>query len=216
MILNKHTVLRFLFYFGGFFITAMGITTVLKSGLGAGAWDTVNYNFRELTGITLGTASMSINIIIMLILVLYNKTPKYFLTIVPIVLIGLFIDLWDLVIYAGFDPVSLTMRLTLYTVGIFIITTGLTLTITSGYPAMVFDELTLMMMKVFRTKSFFKARLFVELFAIALATGIGFSAGIGFGAVNVGSFLLAVALPPILSRQLDFVRPRVPFQVSRA
>ncbi|MFW5894919.1 MAG: YczE/YyaS/YitT family protein [Bacillota bacterium] len=213
--MNKNTMLRYLFYFGGFFVTAMGITTILRSGLGAGAWDTVNYNFRALTGITLGTASMSINIVIMLILVLYNKSARFFLTVIPIVLIGLFIDLWDLVIYADYEPATMMMRLTLYVVGVLILTSGLTLTITSGYPAMVFDELTLMMMKVFRTESFFKARLFVELLAIVIATGLGFAAGIGFGAVNVGSFLLAVALPPILSRQLDFVRPRVPFQVSQ-
>lgn len=214
MTMDKNTTLRLLFYFSGFFVTAMGITTILRSGLGAGAWDTVTYNFRELTGITLGTASMMINFTIMLILVIYNRTPKFFLTIVPIILIGLFIDLWDLVIYADFTPASMALRLSFYLVGVLVLTSGLTLTITSGYPAMVFDELTLMMMKVFRTASFFKARLFVELLAIVLASGLGFTAGIGFGAVNVGSFLLAIALPPTLSRQLDFARSRVPFQIS--
>ena len=214
--MNKNTMLRLLFYFGGFFVTAMGITTILRSGLGAGAWDTVNYNFRELTGITLGTASMLVNFTVMMTLVLYNKSSRFFLTIIPIVLIGLFIDLWDLVIYAEYEPVSMMMRLTLYLLGVLILTSGLTLTITSGYPAMVFDELTLMMMKVFRTGSFFKARLFVELLAIVIASGLGFAAGIGFGAVNAGSFLLAVALPPILSRQLELARPRLPFKVADA
>jgi hypothetical protein len=44
-----------------------------------------------------------------------------------------------------------------------------------------------------------------------LASIIGIVAGIGFGAVNVGSFILAVILPPILDREIKLIKPIVPF-----
>ncbi|MGM0435953.1 MAG: YczE/YyaS/YitT family protein [Bacillota bacterium] len=214
--MSKHnrfnTFKRLIFYFGGFFVTAAGITTILRSTLGAGAWDTVNSNLHEATGITLGTASMAINITLLLIIILYHREKKFFFAFIPIIAIGLFIDLWDQVIYDTFAIETFPVRAVFYLVGTFLLTTGLSLTIVSGYPAMVFDELTIILMKVFKTESFFKSRLFIELFAIFLASLIGFTAGIGFGAVNVGSFILAVILPPILDREIKLIRPIVPFE----
>jgi len=199
------------FYFVGFFVTAAGITTILRSTLGAGAWDTVNSNLHELTGITLGTASMVINITILILIILYHKKTKFLFTVVPIIAIGLFIDLWDQLIYDDFSIETVPVKLLFYVVGTFLLTTGLSLTIVSGYPAMVFDELTIILMRIFKTESFFKSRLAIELFAIFLASIIGLVAGIGFGAVNVGSFILAVILPPILDREIKLIKPIVPF-----
>jgi|AntRauTorckE6833_2_1112554.scaffolds.fasta_scaffold13687_2 hypothetical protein len=202
---------RLVFYFVGFFVTAAGITTILRSTLGAGAWDTVNSNLHELTGITLGTASMVINITILILIILYHKKTKFLFTVVPIIAIGLFIDLWDQLIYDDFSIETVPVKLLFYVVGTFLLTTGLSLTIVSGYPAMVFDELTIILMRIFKTESFFKSRLAIELFAIFLASIIGLVAGIGFGAVNVGSFILAVILPPILDREIKLIKPIVPF-----
>lgn len=206
-----NTFKRLVFYFVGFFITAAGITTILRSTLGAGAWDTVNSNLHELTGITLGTASIAINITLLLLIILYHRKRKFLFAVVPIIAIGLFIDLWDQVIYDAFVIETFPVRLLFYLIGTVTLTTGLSLTIVSGYPAMVFDELTLILMKLFKTDSFFKSRLVIELFAIFLASILGFVAGIGFGAVNVGSFILAVILPPILDREIKLIKPIVPF-----
>ena len=211
----KENVLRLIFYFGGFFITAAGITTILRSGLGAGAWDTVTNNLSVLADITLGTASMSINLTILVMILIYRKNPKFLFTVVPILTIGLFIDLWDLVIYGSYAPGNMGLRALFYMGGTVLLTGGLSLTIVSGFPAMVFDELTLMVMEFFNSESFFKSRLAIELFAIMLASVFGFSAGIGFGAVNVGSFILALILPPIMARELDFLRMHLPFEDIR-
>lgn len=213
--MTTHTIFntfkRLVFYFVGFFVTAAGITTILRSTLGAGAWDTVNNNLHELTGITLGTASIVINITLLILIMLYHRKRKFIFAFIPIFAIGYFIDLWDANIYNQFVIETFPMRLLFYLVGTVTLTTGLSLTIVSGYPAMVFDELTIILMKIFKTDSFFKSRLAIELFAIFLASIIGFVAGIGFGAVNVGSFILAVMLPPLLDREIKWIRPLVPF-----
>lgn len=211
----KETALRLIFYVGGFFTAAAGITTILRSDLGAGAWDTVTNNLSVLADITLGMASMSINLTIMVLIILYRKRPRFLFMVVPILMIGAFIDLWDLVIYGDYVPEGLGLRLLFYLLGTGLLTFGLSLSIVSGYPAMVFDELTLMIMDVFNSESFFKSRLAIELFAIVLASGLGFLAEIGFGAVNFGSFILALILPPIMGRELEGLRRHLPFEDRR-
>jgi uncharacterized membrane protein YczE len=70
---------------------------------------------------------------------------------------------------------------------------------------MVYDELTVVLMKILKVKKFFTMRIMIELFAIALATVFGFLAGIKFGAVNYGSFILAIAIGPIISIHMKWL-----------
>ena len=98
------------------------------------------------------------------------------------------------------------LRAILYVVGGYLLSLGLALTILSLYPAMVFEELTYTMMNLLKVKKFFSMRIMIEVFAILLATGFGFLAGIGFGAVNMGSFLLALILGPMISMNLYLFR----------
>ncbi|TVP85941.1 MAG: hypothetical protein EA375_03015 [Acholeplasmataceae bacterium] len=192
-------------YLAGVLLTALGINILLRSMLGAGAWDTVTHNLSVLAGITLGTASFSINVVIMAFIILYNRKLKFLLVILPIIGIALTIDFWDIIVFGGYYPGSWWLRIIFYFGGTFILTLGLALMVITRFPAMVFDELTLSLMRLFKIDSFFITRTIIELFAIALATVFGFAAGIGFGAVNVGSFILALILGPILGFQLTWL-----------
>jgi hypothetical protein len=54
-------------------------------------------------------------------------------------------------------------------------------------------------MDMFKTKSITKARLGIEILGISLGILFGFLASIGFGAVNIGSLVMAVILPPMFN-----------------
>ncbi len=196
--MNNH-ILRVFLYVLGVLITGLGINLLLKAELGAGAWDTVANNFSVLTNITIGTASGIINIIVLLLVFLYHRELKYLIIILPIIGIAVAIDFWGLIVFKDFTISLLWLRFIFFILGGLTITLGLALMIVTKYPAMVYDELTLTLMKVFKIKTFFNMRILIELFAIMLATIFGFWAGIKFGAVNLGSFFLAVALGPIIT-----------------
>jgi uncharacterized protein len=87
-----------------------------------------------------------------------------------------------------------------------ILTLGLVMMISTKYPAMVFDELTLSLMKLFHIEKFLTMRLMNELFAIVLASILGFMAAIGFGAVSIGSFILAWMIGPMISFHLSWIK----------
>lgn len=192
-------------YIIGNFLVALGVVTLLKTQVGAGAWDTVTYSLSALTGLTLGISSFLIQIIIVFIITIYRKQLKYLLITVSILLIAVFIDFWDLVVYQDYLFEPLMIQLLVFVIAVFILTFGLSLIILTHYPAAIFDELMMMIMTIFKTEKIFYSRLFVELFAIVLALVIGYFANIGWGAVNLGSVVLATLLPFILASQLKWM-----------
>ena len=204
--MTKKQGIRGFIYLSGMMITALGINVLLRGELGAGAWDTTIYNFSQLATITLGTASFIVYISILTFVILYNKKLKYVAILIPIIGISLANDFWDIIVFATFYPSMLWLRFLFFVGGAIILTMGLSLMIVTKYPAMVFDELTLSFMRLFKIDSFFKSRIIIELIAIVLAIGFGFMASIGFGAVSYGSLFLAFMVGPMIEVQLHLLK----------
>ncbi len=203
----RKTPIRLAMYLLGFFVTGAGVVLIIRSDLGAGPWDAVTYNLSRLLGISLGWASFIVNSAVLAFVIAVRRKWRFLLVLIPIYGIRVSLDLWDAHLLEGRlmeNPFALSALL--YVFGTFVLTLGLALIIESGYPAMVFDEVMLFFMDLFRTESVTAVRLSNELFAIMLATVFGFSAGIRFGAVNLGSFVLAVLIAPILATQLRWLK----------
>jgi len=205
--MNRQFLKRIVQYGVGVFFVALGVIAIIRSEFGAGAWDTVTYNLSELIDSTLGVASFITQTTIILIIMLFRKNLSYLLIFIPIVAISIAIDFWDLVVFKDFYPASILLRSVFYIGGLLVLTTGLSLMILTHFKAAVFDELMLLIMDLFHTKNVLFTRLGVELSAIIIGSMIGFIAGIRFGAVNVGSFILAIILPPLLALQLKWMKP---------
>ncbi len=193
------------YYFIGFAITTLGINMIIRSDLGAGPWDAVSYNLHELLDITLGMASVIVSIGVMTVIMALRRKIKYFIALVPAFSIALTLDFWDILIFGSYYPNDWLIQGVFYIIGIYFITFGLALIVTTGYPAMIFEELTLILMKFFKIKRFAIMRLLIELFAITLAFIFGVLAGIGFGVVNIGSLVIAFSIAPILDLQIRFI-----------
>jgi len=215
-ITQKHLIRGFV-YFIGMIVTSLGVNVLLRSSLGAGAWDTTIYNLRAFFHsvlnfhVTLGTVSFMIYVIVLASVMMYHKNLKYLIVFIPMFGIALTIDFWDLIVFGNYYPMYLWLRAIFYILGSYVLTFGLALIIITRYPAMVFDELTLMMMNLLKIKSFFKTRILIELFAIVLAVMFGFLSHIGFGAVNFGCIILALIIGPMIELQLKFLSKHVTF-----
>lgn len=200
----KFTPKNVTLYILGFFVTSLGVIFLLRSQLGAGAWDTVTANLNAYLNsvnlsLTLGQTSMLITFTIFMFVLIYNRKLKLLFMLVPILLMGSVIDFWDILIFQGFYPELLIIKLLFFVLGALFIPLGLSMILNSSFPAFVFDEWTLVIMKIFKTNSITKARLGIEILGISLGVMFGFMAGIGFGAVNIGSIIMAVILPPIFN-----------------
>lgn len=203
--MKKHHILKISIYIFGILTIALGINTLLTSELGAGAWDTVANNFSILVNISLGTASAIVNVSVLLFVFLFRRKLKYLSILIPIFVLAIAIDFWNFLVFKDIILTLFWIKLLFFICGSFIITLGLALMVISTYPAMVYEELTLLLMKLLSIKKFFNMRIMIELFAIALAIVFGYLAGIGFGAVNLGSFVLAIVIGPIISFHLHWL-----------
>lgn len=199
-----NAMLVLLYGFGMIFVS-LGINMILRSKLGAGAWDTVVYSLSHLVDITLGSAAFAINLVLLLFVIVVNKKPKYLFVLVPIIMISSAIDFWDIIVFKQYSPNSIFMQGFLFIIGAGVLTLGLAMIIVTKFPAMIIEEFTFSIMKVAKVKSFLKTRIGIEFFAIATALILGFWAGIRFGAVDFGSLFLAIVIGPMITFQTHWL-----------
>ncbi len=207
-IINNKT--NILFYLIGFIVLGFAVNIMKASTLGNGAWDTVTINVRDylnmnlnLEWVTLGMISFSVSITLMIIVFIYRKNIKFFLMLVPIFLVALSIDFWNIVIFQEWEATKLGLQISLYVIGTLLLPLGLTLIVKSSFPAFVFDELMLMLVKIFKAKKITYVRLGIELLGISIGALFGFLTYYHlngtFGAVDIGSFILTFTLSPIMA-----------------
>ena len=204
-------------YLLGFFILGFAVITLLRSNLGAGAWDTTTYSLHALMSqvlpfFTLGMASMMISLTIMTIVLITRRQWVLIFMLLPIALVAISIDFWDLVVYRDFVALGY-IRVVLFVIGTITLPLGLSLIVLSQFPAFVFDELMLLIMDVLNTKKLGQVRLGIEVLGVLLALLFGFMSDmifgtdIGFGKVNLGTVFLAFALGPIMSFYIRTLKP---------
>lgn len=197
--IDLKTVLRVSIYLLGILVTALGIVFVLRSELGAGGWDAVNENLSRLIGITVGQASIGINITLLLFVIIYKRDLKYLVILFPILTMGLAVDLWNEIILVNFVVTKMIYRLITFVGGFLILPLGLGLILITKYPAMIFDELTLSLMHITKIDSFLIVRLGIEATAIILAIVFGLIGGFGLGSVSIGTLVISGAIGPLIS-----------------
>ncbi|QWC00576.1 hypothetical protein KHQ88_03115 [Mycoplasmatota bacterium] len=199
-----------IFYLSGFFVLGFAINLMKASTLGNGAWDTVTINVRDflnmnvgLEWVTMGMVSFLVSIIIMTIVISYRKNLKYLFMLLPIFLVAIIIDFWNFVLFYDREASQLVYQIIFYIIGVFLLPLGLTLIVKSKFPAFVFDELMLMFVKITKAKKITYVRLTIELIGIGIGGLFGFLTYYhidqSFGAVDIGSFILTIALSPIMA-----------------
>lgn len=89
----------------GMAVLALGVAGVIAAGIGAGAVDAVAFGFMKLTNgvLEVGTWTFLINVVLALLLLLVTRKPKVLLTLLSVLLMGMFINLWSKMFEGIFD-----------------------------------------------------------------------------------------------------------------
>lgn len=199
-----------LLYLSGILLLGFGVNIMKASTLGAGSWDTVTINVRsffnivlEQSWVSLGMISFTVSAILMIVVMVYRKESKFILMLIPIILVAIFIDMWNGYVFHDQFAEVLWAKILFYVAGTILLPLGLSLVVKSGYPAFVFDELMLMFVKIFKAKQITYVRLVIEFSGIVIGFIFGWIAVFptehNFGAVNFGSVLFAFTLSPIMT-----------------
>ena len=189
-------------YLLGSIIISFAVVMMLKSLMGVSSWDTLHYSLHKLTGITVGTATIYVALSFTVFVTIANKDPKYIGMVIPIVLVGYLIDLFNLVILVNYLPVSFGARILTYFVGLCFIPLGGSLLIISSFPAGVFDEFMITIMRIFKTNNLIMVRVIIEIAAVLVALVLGFIAGIQFGMINIGTLVFSLTVGMFIKQYL--------------
>lgn len=195
-------------YLMGLFILGLAISIVLRTKIGSGAWDAVSFNLHKLVKekITVGRAGQIIGITLLTIILIYRKELKYAFTLIPILITGFFIDLWNLIILKNFFINELYARILFFALAVFLLPFALSLMIQSGLSSMVFDEFTYVLMDIFKSNSFTKIRIGFEMFAVLLAITFGLIAGGELYEVKYGTIIMAFTIGPLIDLYLSIYK----------
>lgn len=178
----KETLKGFLRLFIGYFVCATGMVMTINARLGYLPWDVLNHGFSNLTGITIGRASMVIGFIIILIDISLGENIGWG-TLFNMIFIGIFMDFLMInkliPIFENFLP-SLIMML----LGVLVLGYGCFIYVSAGFGAGPRDAL-----MVALTKKTGKSVRFVKNSVEVIALVIGYFLG---GSVGIGTVILSI------------------------
>lgn len=208
MKITKHNIVldlfvRVLIYVSGFFAIAFGVVFCLRSGLGLSTWDTLHFAIHKLTNITIGTATIVVAGTFTVAVIALNKNFKYLFMAVPILIVGPLIDIVNLEWLKDFTVTDLYVQIPVYLLGLMLLPLGGSLLIISLFPAGVFDEFTLTMMRIFKTRNLIKTRVIIEIAAVITALILGLIAGIGLGQIRIGTIIFSLSVGTLLKLYLS-------------
>ena len=210
---NKYldTPMRVLLYITAFFAIAFGVVFCLRSGIGLSTWDTLHYALFKLFTSTLGISWFTIGYATIFVagsftiaVIIINKSFKYLFMAIPILIVGPLIDIVNLDWMKDFAVSDLYYQIPVFGAGLLLLPLGGALLIISTFPAGVFDEFTLAMMRMFKTKNLVKTRVIIEISAVLTALIIGLLAGIGLGQIRLGTIIFSLSVGSILKLYLKF------------
>lgn len=183
---------NYIIYLLGCIFISIGVVLMIRSSIGTSSWDSLHYSIHRLTGITIGQATAIVGLLFTVAVIIMNKSIKYLIMAAPIVLVWLMIDLFNETIFASFEPNQLIIQIIAFTLGAVLLPLGGASLIISTFPAGIFDEFNLAMMRIFKTNKLVLIRVIMELLAVATALLLGYFAGIGFGNVKIGTLIFSL------------------------
>ena len=213
--IEHNSVLDILFrvflYISSFFAIAFGVVFCLRSGIGLSSWDTLHFALYKLMSSTFGFEQFTIGYAVIIVamsftvaVMILNKNLKYIFMAIPILIVGPLIDIINLDWMKDFTVSELYLQIPIYLAGLVLLPLGGALLIISKFPAGVFDEFTLAMMRIFKTNNLIKTRVIIELTAVFTAFIIGLIAGIGLGQIRVGTIIFSLSVGTLLKLYLTF------------
>lgn len=194
--MKKHYGLRWTFFIIGLAVLACGVSLTIKGqSFGVGSWDVLHVGLYKNLGLTIGTWSIILGLLIVIISSIVLKEIPKIGTIMNMLLTGTFIDFFNYIIP---DVHTTSAQLLCFIAGIIILGIGDAIYITADLGAGPRDSL--MLIAVDKLKlSITTARTGME-FIVAVA---GYLIG---GPIGLGTVIMVFALGPVIQYSMKYTQ----------
>lgn len=178
---------RLVVYLVGLAINALGIALIIFSAVGAGSWDTVAIGLNHHWGLTIGTCSIAIQVLVIFTTGIVERKRLQYGSIIAIVIRSLFLDAW---IYLVFNHLKLSssfeVQWLLFLLGMISIGVGIGIYVEAHFPKSPIDGLMLALHHRFDW-SLNVSRIVVELAGVFFGFLLG--GPVGFGTLIIALFV---------------------------
>lgn len=190
-------------FFTGLIIMSLGITLTIKgNAIGTSPWDVFHIGLYKQFGLTIGTWSILTGLLIVLLSSLYLKRLPKLATILNMLCIGAFIDLFNWLLP---DTQTYGWAVLYFLAGFFVMSIGCAMYIAASLGEGPRD--TVMMIIASKGYSVKTGRMVMEVFAASVGWFLG-------GPVGVGTVILALGTGYIIQPALYFFKRKLENQVG--
>ncbi len=178
----KKTIKGFIRLFVGYFVCAIGMVMTINANLGVAPWDVLHQGIGNVTGLTIGKASIALGFIIIIIDIFFGQKIGWG-TIFNMIFIGVFVDfIMNNKLIPKFDNFILSLIMML--LGMLILGYGCFIYIGAGYGAGPRDGLMVVLTKK-TNKSVRFVKNSIEILAVIIGYFLGGSVGIGTAIMSI-------------------------------
>ena len=193
--MSKEFKWRWLFFFGGLLVLSLGVTMTIKGKVfGTAPWDVLHIGLFKQFGLSIGTWSMMIGLLIIVATSLYLRKLPRIATFFNMIGIGLFIDCFNWLLP---NTSNNLFELLYFIAGFFIMSIGVGLYIAADLGAGPRD--TIMMIMASKGIPVRISRMIMEVFAAVLGYLL-------HGPVGVGTVVLALGSGYIIQPSLFYFK----------
>ncbi|MFD2704017.1 YczE/YyaS/YitT family protein [Salibacterium lacus] len=197
---HEHLLARWLIFMLGIIIMSFGIALMIKAELGSAPWDVLHVGLQHQFGLTVGTWSIIIGIVIIGLSSLMERRLPQAGSVVNMLIVGIFIDLF---LWVLSTPDSFLMRLLMLMAGIIVIGYGIGTYIAPGCGAGPRDSLMLALQKKTGWKVS-RVRSLMEVLVLIIGWVLG-------GPVFIGTILFSLGIGQVVG----FTLPQCTIMVNR-
>jgi uncharacterized protein len=181
---------RLISFLLGLIILSLGISFTILSGFGTGAWDALSVGLANLSGLTVGTWTILVGVVLIFINALLLKTRPEFIAIITVLIIGYFIDFWLLVIFPNFSVESILLQFITLLIGVLLMGFGIATYLQGKFAVVPIDRFMLAIQKRFKV-SLGVAKTIGEVTALIFAFIVG-------GPIGIGTIIVTLSIGPMI------------------
>jgi uncharacterized membrane protein YczE len=182
----KYTsLLRWVVYFIGLLVMSFGIVLTIKADVGCAPWDVLHIGLYRKFGLTIGTWSIIVGIVVLALSSLLAKKRPKLGAFLNMLFVGIFIDMYMMIPYLQ-TPATMVGRFAMLLIGIVIAGYGMGLYISANVGAGPRDSLMLALMDLTGWKVQY-IRIAMEAFVLLAGWLLG-------GPVSIGTLIFCVTI----------------------
>lgn len=183
-------VKKYLTFFIGIAILTLGVSLTVKSNLGAGSYDSINFALAEKLNINVSVAICGTAFIALILSAIIKKGLPRITTFITSMIMGIFTDIW-VSLLGNFNAETVGIKVVLFSIGMILVCFGIAVYLLPKLPPNPVDDLMVTLNEIVGIK-LGTAKLIIDSICIVLAFLLK-------GPIGIGTVLLTFLVGPLVN-----------------